>query len=293
MLGVVILNFNDSRNACKLTKKIRNFSNVWQVFLVDNCSTDDSMSYMQSELCDVSDVVVVKTERNGGYAYGNNFGVKLLHDSGGDMALICNTDVDFTEELVESCIEALKNGYAAVSGLMRNRDGAKMYENNYRISRYIDDLRGCFFLTRCLGKRKKWDEFTINESSREIKAVDLLPGFLFAVKTSDFFEVGGFDENTFLYCEERILGRRFRNVGKKMGLMMYRDYLHWGSVSINKSHKSVYSKMKLLYHSRLYYQCAYNHVRGIKRLVLKTAMNVSLFEFKVRDTIFLLSRKMR
>lgn len=54
MLGVVMLNFNDSRNACKLTRKIRNFSNVWQVFLVDNCSTDDSMSYMQSELCDVS-----------------------------------------------------------------------------------------------------------------------------------------------------------------------------------------------------------------------------------------------
>lgn len=262
MLGVVILNFNDSRNACKLTRKIRNFSNVWQVFLIDNCSTDDSVSYMQSEFRDVSNVVVAKTERNGGYAYGNNFGVKLLRDNGGDMALICNTDVDFAEELVESCIEALKNGYAAVSGLMRNRDGAKMYENNYRISRYIDDLKGCFFLTRRLGKRKKWDEFTLDESSREIKTVELLPGSLFAVNISDFFEVGGFDENTFLYCEERILGRRFRDAGKRMGLMMYIDYLHLGSVSIRKSYKSVYSKMKFLYHSRLYYQCAYNHIGG-------------------------------
>lgn len=38
--------------------------------------------------------------------------------------------------------------------------------------------------------------------------------FFFAFRLKDFLEVGGFDEDIFLYCEERTLGKRFGNAGK-------------------------------------------------------------------------------
>lgn len=283
MLGIVILNYNDSENASNLANHVKKYSNVGKVFIIDNCSTDGSIKTLKNRFDKDSKVQVLQTERNGGYAYGNNYGIKALKASGEDIALVCNTDVEFTEKFADACIDALKHGYSMVSGLMKNSDGSKMFTLNYKISEYKDDLKNCFFIGRKIGERKKKKELNLKTDKKIIRDVELLPGSLFVVNIDDFFDVGGLDENTFLYCEERILGRRMERSGKKIGLLMYVDYLHIGSSSISKSYNDIYKRVKLLYQSRMYYQKTYNEIGIVKFIILKAAMSVSLLEYKIRD----------
>lgn len=68
-----------------------------------------------------------------------------------------------------------------------------------------------------------------------------------------------------------------------MGVVPSAKYLHNHSVSINKSYKKRRLQMKLLYKSRLYYNERYEGVNKIKLLILKLAMEWSLFEFFIAD----------
>lgn len=116
-----------------------------------------------------------------------------------------------------------------------------------------------------------------------IQNAEKLDGSFFAFRLKDFLEVGGFDENIFLYCEERILGRRFGDAGKKIGLVKDAKYIHCHSVSIDKVYNEVAPKMKLLYESRLYFQRKYNHIGLVKVILFLIVSKVSIFEFICRD----------
>ena len=45
---LVILNYNDGKNTCALAKKVKSFPSLSHILLVDNCSTDQSLSFMKS-----------------------------------------------------------------------------------------------------------------------------------------------------------------------------------------------------------------------------------------------------
>ena len=76
MLGVVVLNYNDAETVEKNISKIRDYSVIDHIVIVDNSSTDNSYDRLKKLCSDRIDVV--KTDRNGGYGYGNNFGIKYL-----------------------------------------------------------------------------------------------------------------------------------------------------------------------------------------------------------------------
>ena len=98
----VIINFNDAETTAALVKRIQSYDCIRSVLVVDNCSTDDSLEKL-NELEDRNKIVVLKTEYNGGYGYGNNFGVRYAYEVLGERnVLIVNPDVTFSE----SCLIA-------------------------------------------------------------------------------------------------------------------------------------------------------------------------------------------
>jgi N-acetylglucosaminyl-diphospho-decaprenol L-rhamnosyltransferase len=71
-LGIVILNYNtrDVLRDCLLSlSRARNIE--FETIVVDNCSGDGSTDMLRSEFPQVR---LAASPRNGGYAYGNNFG---------------------------------------------------------------------------------------------------------------------------------------------------------------------------------------------------------------------------
>lgn len=285
-VAALILNYNDSKRALSLSKNIKKLPFIDCVLVVDNCSTDNSFDYLIKN--SDSFIKVVKSSRNGGYAFGNNYGMNVLKNKGYDLVFICNTDVFFSEKFVESCIKAIVSGYSMVSGIMVMPSGKRSTYLDYHINSFKEDFLECFYLGRKVLRLKRRNDTILPQDN--IVDVEMLPGSLMCVNLRDFFECGGFDENTFLYGEERILGRRFKEKNLKIGLISTTEYIHQHSTSISQKY-NVVNQMKMLYQSRYYYHVSYNHINFLKKLIYKIACFISITEFSLRKNLIMIQEK--
>lgn len=116
MLTCVILNYNDYTSVEMLYNHIKDYKIIDRIILVDNASTDDSFDKL-SRMEVNEGTVVLQSDKNGGYAYGNNIGLRHSKILGADHVIVCNPDTEFSEEAIISCLNVFKrsNKIAAVS----------------------------------------------------------------------------------------------------------------------------------------------------------------------------------
>ena len=263
-IGLVILNYNDYKTTIELCNKIKNYDSIYKIVIVDNLSTDDS--FINLKTLESYKIDVIKTDKNGGYSYGNNYGAFYLIDRYKiDILFIANPDVEFDNDFIRKQSNIITHGIAeAVSAIMltleeANKSFVVKKENTY----FLDLIQCTVFLQKILLRRD------YIEMNRGIIYVDILPGSLFAIDAKKFFEIGGFDDSVFLYCEERIIAQRLKNIGARMAINTDCSYLHKESISINKSIGYI-NKLKIFYNSLLYYYTNYKKVSRLKILMLKS-----------------------
>lgn len=265
-IGIVILNYKDALTTVQLCKKIETYVMIDHIVVVDNLSPDDSMKYL--EKLENEKIHVLKSDKNGGYSYGNNFGAfYLIEKYQVDVLFIANPDVQFEENFIEKISQIIiSNRAQAASGIMINRDGNSGVKT-LKINSYFNDLIDNTILI----KRLKQSQRIESDSLPLLRKAELLSGSLFAVDASVFKEIGGFDDHVFLYCEERIFGKKFQQNGYKMLMDTSTSFLHMHAVSIGKSLKKI-EQLERLNQSRLYYWEEYEHIGNIKKSLLKLAM---------------------
>lgn len=263
-IGLVILNYNDYKTTIELCNKIKNYDSIYKIVIVDNLSTDDS--FINLKTLESYKIDVIKTDKNGGYSYGNNYGAFYLIDRYKiDILFIANPDVEFDNDFIRKQSNIITHGIAeAVSAIMltleeANKSFVAKKENTY----FLDLIQCTVFLQKILLRRD------YIEMNRGIIYVDILPGSLFAIDAKKFFEIGGFDDSVFLYCEERIIAQKLKNIGARMAINTDCSYLHKESISINKSIGYI-NKLKIFYNSLLYYYTNYKKVSRLKILMLKS-----------------------
>lgn len=274
-VGVIVLNYNDYETTLRLIEQIKDYDAIHNIVVVDNCSTNKSFIKLK-RLSLNEKVDVIQSDKNGGYAYGNNFGAKYLIDNyKSDIVFIANPDVEFDENVVKSIINQFVNtNYAMISCIMANSDGIINKNPIWNLNSYKDDLIECFIITNYLKKKLFPQKIDFD---KEIIDVGILPGSFFGIRTDIFKEVGYFDEGTFLFCEERILARKLHDKKYKIGLITTLSYNHMHSVTINKTFKAMQTQ-KMIFNSRLYYHEKYNRISKFQFTILKIAMKFSLFE---------------
>uniref|UniRef100_UPI0006D0DB42 glycosyltransferase n=1 Tax=Clostridium sp. NkU-1 TaxID=1095009 RepID=UPI0006D0DB42 len=102
-ISCIILNYNDAETTISLVNSLVNYEILDSIVIVDNCSTDDSASRLQA--IEAGKVHFISSEKNGGYGYGNNQGIRYAYGNlHATHVLIANPDVKVTEE----CIQAMK-----------------------------------------------------------------------------------------------------------------------------------------------------------------------------------------
>lgn len=277
-LGVVILNYRDAATAEQLCRKISSYDIIDHIVIVDNQSPDDSyevLSELRSEKVDV-----IQSDKNGGYSYGNNFGANYLIDKYQiDILYIANPDVEFEELFIEKTADVIISGRAeAAGGVMLMTDGKPGIDGT-RINRYVDDLLDCTLLLKHLIGKKQ------NPVCPGTETVDteFLYGSLFGINAAVFREIGGFDESVFLYCEERILGKKLTDRGYRLVIDTSASYLHRHAVSVERSVKKL-TQIRLLYQARRYYYQNYVKLSKFRQRILDLGMGYGLL---VRRLIYL------
>jgi GT2 family glycosyltransferase len=95
-------------------------------------------------------------------------------------------------------------------------------------------------------------------------------GSFMLMKAEDFSAIKGFDPNTFLYCEEKILSERLAAIKKQVYYLSSPLIISIGGMTTSK-YLSNRKKDMILYDSELYFYKEYMRINEFTFLVMKIA----------------------
>lgn len=284
-VSCIILNYNDAKTTGSLVNAIRNYQCLDSIVVVDNHSTDDSPARLK-ELEDEK-VHVLNAPKNGGYGYGNNLGIRYaFHTLHATHVLIANPDVKVSED----CINAMKHAFSredrlAVAAAVTKDGTGAVALSSWRLHGVFLDLLDTGLITRRLFGRWLNDRPEIRKNinrdgneKKEYAYVDAVLGSLFLADAKALMECSLYDEEVFLYYEEKILGHKLKEKGYKTALLLDQSYVHLHSVSINKSVESILKRQALLHESKLHYYKTYLKINRLEEILVKLFLGFLMVE---------------
>lgn len=149
-----------------------------EIIVVDDCSTDDSISFVALHYPHIK---IIESETNRGFSTTCNRGIAAAKYK---YLCVCNTDVTFSENYLQLCIEKLgPEELFAVKGSIINYGRNKEDVINTESSTLMFFRRGFF-------KFKTREEIPGKPFKYEISKL----GCCFVCRTTDLQKLGGFDE---------------------------------------------------------------------------------------------------
>lgn len=272
----VILNYKDAKNSTALAELALGFPSIGKVFVVDNCSPDDSL--LELGKLEAHGVSVIASEENRGYGAGNNIGVAAARDEGYRLALIANPDVRFTDECISTLVAAMEQGrgIGVSAAVQKDLHGCDVDLAAWKIPTAVQlAAASSGLLSRIVGR--PFYETSYLRSSPAVE-VDCVPGAMLMVDTECFEKAGGYDENIFLYCEETVLGIRMKRAGFKTLLITEESYQHLHKQDESGASSSRRQLRNRIFTSRKLIMREYYRSSSVMRLFQTVAFGLSKLE---------------
>jgi hypothetical protein len=281
----LILNYNSGQDTISYVNNLFNQKGInLSVLIVDNCSTDNSLIILRKYFSNIDKVDIIKTEYNGGYAYGNNYGLKYLKNfiECDSFILISNNDIElFDEYLLKKLVIKYNslNDIAFISPVMYV-NGKPAPNCAWKIPPFKYDI---LTILPFIDKSRVYRSVLYNlpdETMIDYK-VDCLPGSFFLGKFHVFNSIDFFDERTFLFGEERILAHKVKNHGLSNYLALSLKYNHNASSTISKEIDPL-KKIKLVLNGRIIFHKYYATTKKLKLYMLIVIYNIYIFAKKIQ-----------
>lgn len=207
--------------------------------------------------------------QNLGYARGNNLGAfvaKKYYEDG--QYLFSNNDLRFTERFsLETLIAPMQEntnvalvGPQIVTPAREQQSPRKRIGTFKQLFAYYDDL----LLPKCI---KFTDKITDVDVSNDSKLCYWVTGSFMLANAAKFWEVEGFDEATFLFCEEVILAERFLQKGYRVYYENQVKVIHEHGQTV-KASLQVLKSIRISFQSSVYY---YTKYRGLHKSIAALA----------------------
>ncbi|EFX52317.1 glycosyltransferase, group 2 family protein [Streptococcus cristatus ATCC 51100] len=218
---IVILNYNNCEDTIECVQSLRSAINSekYKIVIVDNASTNDSVSKLNNIL---SPIEIIVSSENRGYAHGNNIGIKYAEQAGYEYICILNNDTIIDVDFIETCKNELKNSaqVAFVSPALVE----------YKDNNLIQSTGGDIFINKGIVTLK-------NHGARRIELPpkiesDYIGGACIMFRTSILKNIGYIPENYFLFFEETEWCYKAQKMGYKNICLTDSYIYHKGSVSI-------------------------------------------------------------
>lgn len=275
-ISIVIVNFRTSYLTISCVESIKevlkNEQIKYEIIIVDNYSEDGSFEDLKE--IEGEDIRVFETPYNGGFGYGNNFGVSKAT---GKYLFFLNSDtILYPSALCEMYRYMVQNSDTGViSSLMEDGDKNPLvvaHSFETKKSLFIQTIVKPFvpeFIKRYRGKRNH------NSFKGQIEECDWVSGAAMLIPKDLFLNVGGWNEKFFMYMEDEELCYRIKNHGykvkifPKVGLQHLVGKSGGSSFVAYEKYKSakIYFNMMLKKPSKfinaLIYIQAWNYMKGI------------------------------
>lgn len=275
--AVIILNYNTFNDSLVAINSVITHSTTdnYRIVLVDgNSSNYQDREKIKSLKKDKVETLILN--ENKGYAYGNNRGVEYITSRYNVKHLvIMNPDVYLTEKgcieyLIKNIKENRENNVIGAQPLVWTGETLNPWNqiNIRKVYNWFDCLIESFHLFKILFKKRYYRNVYINDMPYKNEILYEVPaGSFFIINTNEFLQVNMFDERTFLYEEEMILGHKIKQKGK--------CFIFVPSVSVrHEQGKSTGSHNKIT-------KFAFEHMLKSKRLYMKEYLNVNSIQEQI------------
>lgn len=223
-VAVIVLNYNNPIDTISCLKNIRaiNYNN-FQIIIVDNHSTDDSVSEIKAEL--LPEETLVESSINKGYAAGNNLGIKEVQNQKIDYYCILNNDVEVDPNFLDILVTSMNENpnLGVVGPKICDFDN----RNLVQATGSIVDMN--FGRATELNKNS-----LINDVASEVIVCDYVGGACMLVRSKSIEQAGLIPEDYFLFYEENEWCANIKQVGYQIACVTEATVYHKGSHTIKQ-----------------------------------------------------------
>lgn len=269
-VAVIIVNYNDAEDTKKYVNTISKYEIINRIVVVDNLSTTvgtfDKLKKLENEK-----VKVISSDKNGGYDYGNNFGVRYLQSINEkyDYIIISNSDIEITETAIKHCLEVIDNDkkIGVIAPRMFDKENKPIRRSAWKMRTFgLDVIHSTRLLEMIFYKILRSGEYSTKEYEKELLEVEAISGAFFIIRSNVLEEINLLDENVFLFYEEDILAKKLKEKGYKTISLNSEKFIHFESQTIGKTY-SYFKKKKELYKSKIYYHKTYNKINIMEHII--------------------------
>ncbi|MCB0401420.1 MAG: glycosyltransferase family 2 protein [Flavobacteriales bacterium] len=225
-IAVVILNWNGKSFLQQFLPSVVEYSSdLADVIVADNCSTDDSLDFLKQNYPAVQ---VIQLEKNYGFAGGYN---RALQHIPNEYHVLLNSDVEVTPNWLKPLLHVMEsnNSIAVCQPKLKDFNNKKSFEYAGAAGGFIDRLGYPFCQGRIFNHLE--EDHGQYEKQQEIFWAS---GACFFVRADAYRKAGGLDEFFFAHMEEIDLCWRMKNLGYKAVYVPQSTVYHVGGGTLNK-----------------------------------------------------------
>lgn len=218
---IVVLNWNqpnltletiESLQKLKISKDIH-----VNLIVVDNGSTDNSLSIFRKLKPGKFSTQIMEARQNLGFAGGNNLGMQYAIEKKTDYVLVINNDTEVSSDLLTNLLKTIKEDehIAAVSPLIYFAKGYEFHKSRYTkkdLGKVVWYAGGKIDFKNVYGSNNGVDDVDHGQY-KKVDDTDFATGACVLYKVDALKDVGLFDKKYFLYMEDADLSMRLKVKG--------------------------------------------------------------------------------
>ncbi|AWM14421.1 glycosyl transferase family 2 [Flavobacterium sediminis] len=217
-LSVVILNYNVryflEQCVGSVQKALQDIDG--EIIVVDNASSDDSRQMIKEQF---PDVILIENKENLGFPKGNNIGVARAK---GDYICILNPDTVVVEDTFSKLLtfvtsSGVEQSHLGITGCkLIDGSGKFLPESKRGVPTPWVAFTKIFGFYKLFPKSSWFNQYyAMHLNENQSGEVDVLVGAFMLMQRELYLQVGGFDENCFMYSDDIDLSYLVKKAGRQ------------------------------------------------------------------------------
>lgn len=219
-VSIITVNFNQTEITLDLLHSLetQDYTNL-EIIVVDNGSAENPAEVIKDRF---PHVLVIRSEKNLGFAGGNNLGIK---EASGDYLFFVNNDTEIPQNTIKNLVSVFKNypDTGAVCPLI-------YYHEFPDLAQYA----GYTAINTFTGRNSSIGHRKAIKKTNKVQETSLAHGAAMMLSRTVIDKVGNMPEIYFLYYEELDWGTAIRRAGYRIRVCHNSHILHKESISTGK-----------------------------------------------------------